>query len=664
MRGFALGLLTLQIASSTLQGQDNRPGEPSVVSNIRVVSDKTPDVSSFESWKKAAIKDGMTDEQKVLAAWETVVRFRHHDASPSEYLGLVDSGSIDAFKLFNVYGYCGGSTAQTAFLQLVRQLGFEARKFTVNRWESPEVRYGGAWHLFDPGLICYFRKPDGVVASVEELVGAVKEWHEQHPGLLGNDQKIKEFQNTPGFKNGPPLLANCPTYDARGNFPLNFFGWFTAMIIFDGSNKTPFLYEDGSSQGYRVNLQLRKGERITRNWGHRNLHLNASEGGKVDCLGASPGKGVLYYTPAWGDLGNGRVGNGTHEYVVPLEDPNVRHSFLRTDNLAWKGEDRLPGLVHAKDASRPAEAELRMPSSYVYLSGELLLGATVSGGSIDVFLSDSHGRRWTPVGSLTASGEQRLDLTPHVLRRYDYRLKFVLKGKGTELNSLRIAHDIQHSQRALPALDQGENRIAFSAGAAEGTISIEGAGPKFKGKQVTYEDLGAVLTNIDTKKVEEGGPWVPLGATGDVTFPVETPGELVRLRFGCAYKAGSKGEGWDLQVSYDDGKTFKTLDRASGPTRLSGKWLTASDAPAGTRKALVRYAGTSRADLILWRYRIEADYKEPRGGFAPVKITYRWEENGQPREDVHVSRSPDETYAIRCAQKPVLKSIVLERAGP
>ena len=84
---------------------------------------------------------------------------------------------------------------------------------------------------------------------------------------------------------------------------------------------------------------------------------------------------------------------------------------------------------------------------------------------------------------------------------------------------------------------------------------------------------------------------------------------------------------------------------------------------AGARGALVRYSAASRGDLILWRYRIEADYQEPHAGFAPVKITYQWEENGQPREDVHIARSPADAYAITCAQKPVLKSITLERAG-
>jgi hypothetical protein len=612
--------------------------EPAVVSGVRVVSDKVVDVSSFEAWKNGAIRDGMSDEQKVLAAWETVVRFRHHDAGPHEHLGLGSHTLTgDAFKLFNVYGYCNGTAAQAAFLQLVRQLGYEARAFTANRWDVPEVKYGEAWHYLDPALIAYFRKPDGQIASVEELVADVKAWHEKNPGILRDDAKIRAFQKTPGWKQGPPLLVNCPTYDAQGNFSLNFFGWFTAMIVFDGTNKTPFPYEQTASQGYRANLQLRKGERLTRNWSHKGLHANADEGVKVEALNATPGKGAFYYTPAWGDLAPGRVGNGTLEYAPPLDD---LRSFLGAENVAWKA-----GALQPKDPAKPATLVLRMPSAYVYLTGELALE-----GDVDVHFSDTHGRAWTPLGT-----SKKIDLTPHVLRRYDYRLKLDVR----RLSALKITHDIQHSQRALPALEVGENAIDVRIGPPEGTITIEGAGPKAAGKQATCEALGAVFNGLNEERRVEGGFWMPKGPSADVTLPVETPGDLKRLRFGCAYKAGSKNEGWELQVSFDEGKTFKTVERAVGPAKPGHAWVAFSDVPPGTRKCLVRYAAFSRGDCLLWRFRIDADYAEPHGGAAPVKITYRWDEDGRPKEDVRTTAAG---YTLRCAKKPLMKSIVLERA--
>jgi len=76
----------------------------------------------------------------------------------------------------------------------------------------------------------------------------------------------------------------------------------------------------------------------------------------------------------------------------------------------------------------------------------------------------------------------------------------------------------------------------------------------------------------------------------------------------------------------------------------------------------VKLAGRQRNTACIFDLRFDVDYREPHGGFRPVKITYLWEENGQPKEDVHIAREPRETYAIRCGSRPLMKSIVLELA--
>jgi hypothetical protein len=115
-------------------------------------------------------------------------------------------------------------------------------------------------------------------------------------------------------------------------------------------------------------------------------------------------------------------------------------------------------------------------------------------------------------------------------------------------------------------------------------------------------------------------------------------------------------------VSFDGGKTFKTLDKAEGPTVGACKYITYSDIPAGTRAALVRFDGHQNNTLGFFGLRIDADYKEPNGGYRPIKVTYIWTENGAEKKDVHVTAKPTETYTIKCDAKPVMKSIVLEMA--
>ncbi len=627
-----------------------------VVSHIKVVSDKVPDVSSMEAWKKSLLKEGMSDQEKALAAWRTTVMFQHQDVPPLEYLHNEETVQ-DPIKLFNVYGYSFCSVASGNVAALARHAGLKARGWAINGHSVPEVYWDGAWHMLDASLINYFPKADGTLASVEEIMAAVREWYERNPGYKGNETKLVEFQRADGWtgwKKGPELLARNPFYDAGGFWPARTHGWSATMQEYDGTygkKGKPFLYEYGYAQGYQVNTQLRPGERLTRNWSNQGLHVNGTSAGRPGCLLQKVGADALVYTPTYGDLAPGRLGNGILEYDVPVTTGAYRNGALSVDNLAEQ-------FVRVKDPDRPASLVLRMPSSYVYLTGTLTLRPALSaGGAIVVSFSDNHGLDWHELARLTSPGEQRLDLTPHVLRRYDYRLKFELHGKDTSLDALRLAHTIQHSQRPLPALDRGVNTLAFSAGPPEGTITVEGAtNLKGHGKQLVYSDFHPQIDGF------EPNLFIGPGGKGSLTFPVATPGDLVRLRFGAHYRARDQRDGLDYQVSFDAGKTWQTVARAEGPTPGDCKYVVFTDVPPGTRQALVRYAGTNRSATGLLNFRIDADYREPHGGFRPVKVIYRWEENGQAKEHVHIARSPHETYTITCAARPVMRSMVLELA--
>ena len=643
---------------SLLGAQETRSrstGPAGVVCQVNVTSNNVPDVSTLEAWKKSFIKDGMTDEEKAMAVWKTVAMFQHQDASVEELVH--NEGSLtDVMKVVHVYGhsYCGMAAAHA--ISLARTVGLEARGWTINAHVVPEIKWDGAWHLLDPSLIVYFPKADKKIASIEEIVAGVKEWYAKNPeywdGKRGIDAKLRKLHQEggwQGWKKGPEILKNCPTYDPTGWVPAKSHGWYAQMQEYDGTSGdgTPFLYEMGFSQGYQLNLQLRKGEKLVRNWGHKGLCLENRPG----CMDLKSLEGPLAYSATmFGDLSNGRIGNGTHEYAVPLASGEFRKGALRVENLDAKAQ--------VQDPAKDGVLVIRMPSSYVYLTGRLTLKAALAGGGeVQVLLSDNNGLDWKDVRKVTSSEETAIDLKPLVYRRYDYRLKLVLKGKGTGLQTLKMTHDIQHSQRPLPALAAGENTLTFSSG-VEGTISIEGShNPAVKDKQLLITDF-----HPTADKMSLMGQILPQGPKGEVTFPVETPGDLVRIRFGLSGRVHDKNDAWHLEVSTDEGKTFKTIDTLKGPARFASKWVTAGDFPAGTRKALVRYRGENATAAMIFNCRIDADYKEPQGGFAPVKITYVWDENGQEKQNVHVAAKPADVYKIKCDVKPVMKSIALELA--
>ena len=633
-----------------------------VVSHIKVLSDKVEDVSSLEAWKKSFIKDDMTGEQKGLAVWQSVVKFRHQEAPPNEYLG--EENVHDPIKTFNVYGYGMCCCESSNISALARLTGLKARDWGINGHSVPEINWDNAWHLMDASLVCYFKTPDGKVAGVEEIIQDVTGWYEKNPGYAKNNDKLYKFMLGGGWKKGPPILANTVAYDNNGWLPAATHGWYSTMQEYDGrgggKDNKAFLYEYGYSQGYEVNIQLRPGERLTRNWSNKGLHINMDGGGGAPgCLTEKGSEGQMRYARLFGDLAPGRIGNGTLEYDIPLASGNFRWSALTVENLVCKAEDANGPAVHVKDAASPALLIVRMPSSYVYLSGELNYQAVVGqGGEIAVSFSDNNGLDWKEIAKVAASGGQKLDLKPLVFRRYDYRLKFTLKGAGTGLESVKIVHDIQHSQRPLPILDSGKNTISFSAGNQEGTVTVEGSGNlDFKPKQLVYTDFHPAIDGLEE-------PFMRIkGGTGSVTFPISTPGEMTRLRFGCFYRARDEKDGWDLQVSTDGGKTFKTVDRAGGSTGFGAcKYVAFSDLPAGTHDALVRWSGTQRNTTMISSLRIDADYKEPYGAFKPVKITYTWSEIGRIKQDIHIAKSTEETYDITCTAKPIMKSIVLELA--
>ena len=105
-------LLTLFVfAVSMLSAQESKrspssvkaPAEVGVVCRVKVVSDKVPDMTNLETWKKAFIKDGMSDAEKAMAVWKTVRTFQHQEAPPNEFLQNEDAVQ-DPFEFFGPFG--------------------------------------------------------------------------------------------------------------------------------------------------------------------------------------------------------------------------------------------------------------------------------------------------------------------------------------------------------------------------------------------------------------------------------------------------------------------------------------------------------------------------------------------------------------------------------
>src|SRR6185437_5605225 len=120
-----LPAFSVLLASPALRAADN--AAPGVVSHIKVVSDKVEDVSCLQAWKQSFIKPGMSDQQKAIAVWESVVKFRQQDIPPNEFMGGAEGNVHDPIKVFNVYGYGMCCCASANIEALARYAGLEAR---------------------------------------------------------------------------------------------------------------------------------------------------------------------------------------------------------------------------------------------------------------------------------------------------------------------------------------------------------------------------------------------------------------------------------------------------------------------------------------------------------------------------------------------------------
>lgn len=634
-------------------------------SNVKVVSDKVEDVTSFEAFRESFIKPGMSDRGKGLAIWEAVVKFRHQNPPPKEYLGQAECVH-DPIKTFNVYGYGMCCCASSNIEGLARGLGLEARGRALSHHSLPEVYWGGDWHLLDASLICYFHDAGGDVASVDEIIKSVTEWYAGHPGYKGNDKKLREFMRDYGWKKGPAIMADSKFYSRNGWLPAATHGWYSNMGVYDGENTG--LYEFGYSMGYRALFKIRPGEMLVRNWyNDGRLHVNMKEGGPPGCMKTKVGEGDLRYAPDYGDIAPGRVGTGVHAYNVPLND---------TDWLddAWAARDVTRGKgIRPSVKGRPGWAVFRMHCPYVYLEALARLqgGIGRGGGSVSLLVSTNNGLDWAEVWQTHAAGPftEELSLTGRVFRRYDEYLKVVVEGDA-QVDSLAMENHIQHSQRALPALGAGRNTITVHAGPATDTITIEPAlNPDIGDRNEDLMDFHPVLENVVYKN---SGVWcTSYQKPGLVTFPVETPGDIAAVRFGGHFRARDKRDGVGLLLSFDNGASWIKAGEAPGPYAGFCKYVQFTQAPAGKRKVLVRYVLNQKGNTTgIFALRVNVDFwdtpdgrKPRRAEFLPVRVIYSWEENGRKASHQEIVRDFPHTYTVTCSSKPLMKSITVSPAG-
>ena len=638
------------------------------VHNLKILSDQIDDVTTAENVLRSFLKPTMSPAERSEALWRAAVKYRHQTVPPNEFLAA-DWEAHDPVKLFNVYGYCMCCCSSAIIEALNRLDGRETRGRILNGHSVPEVRFDENWHMYDASLITYFPKSGGgLPASVDEISQAIGDWYAQHPGYQRQPQKLLEVMRSDswtGWKSrGPTLLANCPFY-RLGYFPARTHGWDATMQEYDRKCE---VYEYGYQVGHRALVSLRPGESLVREAGNRGWHVNMNQSPDWDGLQAkSIDAEMEYLRDFFPQYHGGLVGNGFHRYAPDMASGGLAAGADTFENLSV---DRSAGpersIVRLAAGGKPGIVVIPLSSPYVYLGGRLSLKAWRQGeaDSVTVSLSTNNARTFQTIWSADQTGWNmaEVDLSPSILRRYAYWIKIELHSdspRGTGLAEFSVENRIQHAPRTMPFLSQGENTltVAVDGDPTIATRTVTGrlaAEPGFSENE-TSETMGVIFDNL---KLAHGGCWWQ-GGTGAMTVPVETPGDIVALRFGGHIRARGQKDLVKINVSFDDGRTWQEAAQIAGPTQGRTEYFRFDNVPPAVTRALLRYEMTGNNTVGVLNFRVDADYRDPTAAavFQPFEVVHRWRESTSEKERREtVNRLPYQ-YQITTAAEPEMLSV-------
>ncbi len=646
------------------------------INNLKVLSDKIDDTTTPENIVKSFIKPGMTDAQRSKALWTAAVKYRHQTSPPNEFISG-EWEAHDPVKIFDVYGYCMCCCCSSLIESLNRLDGRETRGRILNGHSVAEVNYGGDWHMYDCSLITLFPRPeDGSIAGVDDISKSVKEWYKQNSGYEGNSGKLFSLMKSHGWmgwkEKGPALLANTP-YNTMGYYPARTHGWDATMVEY---NRNSEIYEYGYQIGHRALFSLRPGESLVRMADNHGLHVNKEIDPNFVMLKEQVPQGDLAYVPTF-DPGykGGVIANGYHRYAPDLASGGLAQGAVVYSNLIAGAASASVPALSLKASGKPGIAVIEMNSPYVYLGGRIKVAAFAKTAQdrVTLSLSTNNGRTFVPIWMTEKPGvsETTIDLGDRVTRRYAYQLKIEMTGTAAHaagLNLFAIENDIQHAPRTLPWLGKGANTITVAAdsdpGIATRTINCRITPDKAFSKNETSGTMGVVFDNL--RLTEGGGCWWQ-GGVGTMTVPIETPGDMVTLRFGAHIRARGEKDVVKIKLSFDDGKSWTDAAQIAGPTPATTRYFRYTAIPAHARKALLRYEMTGNNTVGVFTFRADADYKDPLAAPAsavrPFVVAHRWRENGQEKTlRTPVTKLPS-SYKINAQGDPEMISVSYEMAA-
>jgi hypothetical protein len=401
---------------------------------VTVVCDRWPDGSDLRQFglDAARLCGARTDQERAVAVWRWVRRWKTHtdgnaptenftNPTQSKKHGYID----DPIKVLNVYGthFCDGLSRVVEAVW--RALGHPAEKLVLGGHTMAHCHYTDAdgvtrWHLFDVNFGSYIP-------------------HRSGNYILGAD----------GFST---------------DYCKNFAQWKHCSHL--------------AMPTHRIELALRRGEKLERIWGNWGVAYQDNIDVKRDrrrlkAFERGP------YQPVYG--------NGRWTYAPNLDSPRW------TRGLAEPTVGMVPGKLAPTEPGTPASAVWHVRTPYIVADArvDLHVYRRTPSDVVRLHLSVDNGKTWKKLFEVPAelTGPRALSIPicdrfkvtrkakpPADFRspfgRYHYRLKLELLTDGEprdcQVTAIRFATVVQHNLFALPQLQPGRNRITVRGALAEG----------------------------------------------------------------------------------------------------------------------------------------------------------------------------------------------------
>jgi len=413
-------------------------GGPGVV-NPYVKTDTSVDFRTVDGIVASIVRKDMTDEQKVLAAFNTIRRMFVHGPTPRRY-------AYDFHKVMHSLG-TGACLSMTTPLHVVlERMGYQSRSWVHDGHHMMEVRYGGRWHCMDPHMTfyCYDRSDPPRIASIEQL---------QADRTLAFDA-VKEGRAGKGYL----LCGDSPKWFAgrEGRWQLERNGQWPKMKIDE-----PF-----------GRITLRRGETYVRTWRpgkywYKEGWLERDQCGPIHHCRTADRKDVvnwpLYEPHVW----KGPKGTlyrcwavGRLEYKPSLAGDRYADATVRRENVKTVAKAGRTWLVQA-DPAKPAVVVFEVNCPYILTAGRLAM--TVGKGGESVAVSTDQGKTWKALGLKVEEASRLATFVDEINGSFDgYLLKLTL-ADGAAVGGLELTSHFQINRFSLPNFVPGRNVVSVAA---------------------------------------------------------------------------------------------------------------------------------------------------------------------------------------------------------